>query len=77
MNLKIIENPDRETFVKTTVALKNNNGYCPCLIDRTENSKCICIDFKFQSTTGKCHCGRYVKVPQYYTQEELQEILNK
>jgi len=77
MNLKIIENPDKETFVKTTVALKNNNGYCPCFIEQNDDTKCICKSFKFQYETGKCHCGRYVKVPEYYSQEELQEILNK
>lgn len=45
-----------------TQAVKNNDGYCPCIIIKSENSKCICTDFKQQDFEGECHCGRFAKV---------------
>jgi hypothetical protein len=77
MKLKIIKNPDKEFYEKISKAVEENGQYCPCLIERSEDTKCICKDFKFQDIVGKCHCGRYVKVPEYYTEEELQNILEK
>lgn len=49
-------NPD----VKEMVA--RNGGYCPCLIERTPDTKCMCKDFREQKTPGLCHCGRFEKV---------------
>ena len=49
-------NPD----VKEMVA--HNGGYCPCLIERTPDTKCMCKDFREQKTPGLCHCGRFEKV---------------
>lgn len=77
MKLKIIKNPDEEFYTKISKAVEDSNGFCPCLIYQDENTKCICQDFKMQDAVGKCHCGRYVKVPFYYTEEDLQEALNK
>ena len=42
-------------------AVKANDGYCPCLIQKNEDTKCMCKDFREQ-TEGKCHCGRFDKV---------------
>lgn len=60
--LKIIKNPDKSIYDEVTQAVKDNNGYCPCMIDKTNDTKCICKSFREQQTTGECHCGRYVKV---------------
>ena len=38
-----------------------NDGYCPCTILRTEDTKCMCKEFKEQES-GPCHCGRFFKV---------------
>lgn len=38
------------------------NGYCPCAVEHTKETKCMCKDFKEQDTPGPCHCGRYEKV---------------
>lgn len=38
-----------------------NDGYCPCAIERTEDTLCMCKEFREQ-TEGECHCGRYKKV---------------
>lgn len=38
-----------------------NDGYCPCAIWQTEDTKCMCKDFREQDS-GECHCGRFKKV---------------
>ena len=60
---KVIINPDWGTgevkdFIKD---LKENDGYCPCRIQRSEDNKCKCKEFMEQES-GECHCGFYVKV---------------
>lgn len=41
--------------------VKQNDGYCPCMIERTPDTKCMCKEFREQKE-GLCHCGRYMKV---------------
>lgn len=60
--LKIIKNPDKEIYEAVTKAVKDNNGYCPCMIKKTEDTKCMCKDFRDSTEVGECHCGRYEKV---------------
>jgi hypothetical protein len=38
-----------------------NDGYCPCAVFKTPDTKCICKEFREQES-GVCHCGRYEKV---------------
>ena len=55
--MKIVEvNP----AIKELVA--ENNGYCPCLVQKNEDTKCMCKDFREQTTPGPCHCGRFEKM---------------
>lgn len=54
--MKIIEvNPNIKILVD------HNDGYCPCAIHKTEDTKCMCREFKEQES-GLCHCGRFEKV---------------
>jgi hypothetical protein len=39
-----------------------NDGYCPCAIQKTPDTKCMCKEFREQESEGPCHCGRYMKV---------------
>lgn len=39
-----------------------NNGYCPCMVVKNEDTKCMCKEFREQTTSGLCHCGRFKKV---------------
>ena len=39
-----------------------NNGYCPCAVENTPDTKCMCKEFREQKEPGLCHCGRYGKV---------------
>lgn len=43
-------------------AVEKNDGYCPCSLIKTEDTKCMCKEFREQDHPGKCHCGRYEKV---------------
>ena len=46
--MKIVLNPDKEQVELIRLALKENDGYCPCRLVRTEDTKCICKEFKEQ-----------------------------
>lgn len=42
--------------------IRANDGYCPCRIIKTEDTKCMCKDFRDQikrKEPGLCHCGLY------------------
>ena len=60
--LRIIKNPDDEFYKKITQAVKNNDNYCPCMLQKTDDTRCICRAFREQTTEGFCHCKRYQKV---------------
>ena len=59
--MKIIKNPDVKMYELVSKAVADNNGYCPCLIARNEDTKCMCKEFREQNTEGFCRCGRYYK----------------
>ena len=56
MVIKIVE---IDPSVKKLV--DENDGYCPCMIWKSDETKCMCHMFREQSV-GKCLCGRYEKV---------------
>ena len=60
--MKIIKNPDSDKYEQVTELVKNNDGYCPCMLFKTEDTKCMCKEFREQSGPGLCHCGRFMKV---------------
>jgi hypothetical protein len=59
--MKIIKNPLVFIYEKMTEAVRDNNGYCPCAIEKTEDTRCPCREFREQTTEGECRCGRFVK----------------
>lgn len=58
--MKIELSKDKELVAEIKAKLKETGGYCPCRLERNENTKCICKDFREQKS-GECHCGLYVK----------------
>ena len=54
-------NPDKELVLEIRMALKANDNYCPCRIEHTEDTKCMCKEFREQKS-GECHCGLYIKI---------------
>ena len=61
--LKIVRHADTEVGANIVAQLKLNGGYCPCAVDHTEDTKCMCRSFREQKKPGFCHCGLYEKVP--------------
>ena len=61
-DFEIIPNPDFLHRKKIEEAIKNNDGYCCCALEKNEDTKCMCRDFREQKEYGFCHCGRYLKV---------------
>lgn len=58
--MQIRKNTDIELVNEILVALKENGGYCPCRSEKTEDTKCMCKEFREQEK-GQCHCGLFVK----------------
>ena len=40
--------------------IRDNNGYCPCAIVKSKDTKCQCKEFR-EMTEGVCHCGAFIK----------------
>ena len=63
--MKIRFNENKEIVDSIKEGLKRTGGYCPCRLERTEENKCICREFKEQiadaSFEGYCHCMLYYK----------------
>ena len=58
--LKITYNQDKQIVDKILDALDKNNGYCPCKLEKNNDTKCMCKEFKEQKE-GYCHCALYIK----------------
>ena len=58
-------NEDKEMVKSIQEGLKRTGGYCPCRLQRTEENKCICQEFRQQiadpNFQGYCHCLLYYK----------------
>ena len=58
--MRIKLNPNEETVKNVREALAENDGYCPCSLLQTPETKCMCKEF-LDSEEGMCHCGLYIK----------------
>lgn len=58
--MRIYKNPDSEYVKEILADLKSNNGYCPCRLEKTPDTKCMCKEFR-DMDEGMCHCGLYIK----------------
>ena len=58
-------NEDKEMVKAIKEGLKAKGGYCPCRLEKTEDNKCICKEFREQiadpNFKGYCHCMLYYK----------------
>ena len=58
-------NSDKEIVNSIKEGLKKTGGYCPCRTERTDDTKCMCKEFKSQiedpNFEGYCHCMLYYK----------------
>lgn len=58
MTIRLSE--DREVVQQIRKKLKENGGFCPCKVERTADTKCMCKEFR-DMDHGECHCGLFVK----------------
>ena len=63
--MAICFNEDKEIVARVKEGLKAKGGYCPCRLQKTEDNKCICKEFREQiadpNFEGYCHCLLYYK----------------
>lgn len=52
---------DKENANKIIQAIKDNDGYCPCKIEKIPQTKCMCEEFRLAPAGTICHCGLYYK----------------
>ena len=63
--MSITLNPDEEIVRIVKEGLARTGGYCPCLREQSEDTKCMCKEFREQiadeNFEGYCHCYLYYK----------------
>lgn len=63
--MKIRLNDDPEVVRAVRDGLSKRGGYCPCRLERTEENKCMCREFREQIADpefeGYCLCMLYYK----------------
>lgn len=63
--VKITYNENKEIVDSVKEGLEKTGGYCPCRLERSEETKCMCKEFREQikdpEFEGYCHCLLYYK----------------
>ena len=63
MKVRLNDNSDVVRTVRE--GLEKKGGYCPCRMEETEDTKCVCREFREQIADpdfeGYCHCMLYYK----------------
>ncbi len=63
--MKVTYNQDQSIVKVVKEGLKAKGGYCPCRMEKTEDTKCMCKEFRDQiadpNFEGFCHCRLYYK----------------
>lgn len=63
--MKVRLNEDAAVVAAVREGLKRTGGYCPCVRERSEDTKCMCREFREQikdpNFEGYCHCMLYCK----------------
>lgn len=58
--MRIKTNPNKAHVAEIRKQLKENDNYCPCVLEKTPDTKCMCKEFR-EMEEGTCHCGLYIK----------------
>ncbi len=63
--MKIRLKQHAEVVATVKEGLKRTGGYCPCVREQSEDTKCMCREFREQikdpEFEGYCHCMLYYK----------------
>lgn len=60
MKVRFVDTSDETQAI--IQAVKDNEGYCPCRLEKTPENKCICAEFRAAPVGETCHCGLYYKM---------------
>ena len=63
--MRVKVNEDEAYVKKMRKLLEKNDGYCPCRLEHTDDTRCLCKQFRDDvaaGKTGECHCGLYIAV---------------
>ena len=61
--MRVILNPNKDILKDVQQRFNDNSGYCPCRLQKIEDNKCMCKEFRDQIASnieGPCHCGLYI-----------------
>lgn len=59
---KIVLGDDKALIAEVNRQLQETKGYCPCALERNEDTKCCCKTFRESLARGEeteCNCGKY------------------
>lgn len=63
--MKVRFNEDKDMVARIQEGLARKGGYCPCVLEISEDTKCMCKEFRTQIADpdfeGYCHCMLYYK----------------
>lgn len=63
--MEITLNKNKDIVDNIKKGLKKSGGYCPCKLEKSEDNKCMCREFREQikdpNFEGYCHCMLYYK----------------
>ena len=63
--MKVTLNKNEEIVKNIKEGLAKSGGYCPCRVEKIEENKCMCKEFRDQikdpNYEGYCHCMLYYK----------------
>lgn len=63
--MKILLNENEEIVKTVKEGLERTGGYCPCRLEKSDDTKCMCKEFRDQikdpNFEGFCHCLLYYK----------------
>lgn len=71
--IQVRYNSDSDLVKSIRDAIVYNQGYCPCKLEKTKDTKCMCKEFRDKvknKYTGFCHCGLYES---YFKEDETNE----
>ena len=65
--MKVKTTSDKELLKIVQEGLAKNKKlygkrYCPCRIEHTDDTVCMCKEFREQAVGTTCHCGIYTKI---------------
>lgn len=67
----MIRKRDDDRAKEAEKRLAENDGYCPCKVEKIPKNKCMCRDFKMDCLQidfyDTCKCGLFEKVRDEYT----------